>query len=64
MRKMVFDKRGAAPTYVIEDDADGKAIVVNQFTGRNEMIGSRPFSVNEARAAMGRIIRADKETAG
>ena len=61
MKDLIRDKRGSVPIYVITNDEDGKAIVLNQFTGRAETIGERPFSTKELRAAMARIYRADKE---
>ena len=58
-KPFVFDNRGKCPRYVVEDDEDGTAMVVNQFTGNSEVVGGRPYSKEALQAALGLLIRAD-----
>ena len=51
-RPFVTDKRGAVPRYVIEDDAEGRVVLMNQFTGAFEVIAEkRPYREADARTA-------------
>lgn len=55
-KPFVFDKRGAAPRYVIEDDEGGHPVVCNQFTGAFEVVSERrPYSKNQLIHAMRRL---------
>lgn len=60
-KPFVFDKRGAAPRYVVEDDKDGCPVVCNQFTGTFEVISKRrPYSRNQLVHALRRLKDADQ----
>ena len=50
-KPFVTDNRSAIPVYVIEDDEQGRAVVMNQFTGAAEIIGPRPYSDDAMLAA-------------
>jgi hypothetical protein len=51
-RPFVTDNRSAVPRYVIEDDAEGRVIVMNQFTGEFETVAEkRPYREADARTA-------------
>ena len=42
-KPFVKDSRGAIPKFVVEDDDEGVAILINQFTLESEVIGERPI---------------------
>lgn len=51
-RPFVTDNHTRVPRYVIEDDAEGRPVVMNQFTGEFEVIAeTRPCSEGALRAA-------------
>jgi hypothetical protein len=62
-RPFVTDKRGAVPRYVVEDDEDGTVLVRNQFTGRYEIVGSRPYTEEALRVAHALLLRNDYRAA-
>lgn len=61
MTDLIRDKRGRAPTYVIVDDDKGGAVLLNQFTRRQEFIGLRPYSLDDVRAASRKLGRRDAD---
>lgn len=51
-RPFITDNRTRVPRYVIEDDAEGRPVVLNQFTCEFEVIAeTRPYSEGAVRAA-------------
>ena len=48
-KAFVTDGRGRVPRYVIENDSEGLAVLINQFTGRFETIGRRPLAACDQR---------------
>jgi hypothetical protein len=50
-KPFVTDSRNAVPRYVVEDDEDGMAAIVNQFTGAREIVGPRPYPEEALTAA-------------
>lgn len=59
-RPFEFDTRGKCPRYVVEDDEDGTAILMNQFTGEFEVVGGRPYTEAALRAAHGMLRRRER----
>ena len=57
---LIRDNRGRAPTYVIVDDDDGNAVLLNQFNRRTEKIGPRPYDLEEVKRAARNLEQRDK----
>lgn len=44
-KPFVRDTRENCPRYVVEDDDEGRVVVLNQFTGASEIVSkTRPYS--------------------
>ena len=48
-KPFALDKRGTIPKFIIENDEEGVAILVNQFTLDYEVIGERPIRQDDPR---------------
>lgn len=53
----VFDNHGRAPRTVIENDDQGRAVLVNQFNGESVLIGSRPYTDAQLKTAAVRLTK-------
>ena len=61
-KPFVKDNRNAVPTYVVENDDEGDAIFINQFSGLWVKIGQRPYSKAMLREACLALKRKEQGT--
>jgi hypothetical protein len=56
-KPFVFDNRGRCPRTTIENDDQGRAILVNQFNGESVLIGVRPYTDAQLKTAVVRLTK-------